>query len=73
MVCGKELPLESKQSDWKSSEDTNHRKYFYNTLTKISSWDNPDDYVNNRTLRAYLFVLERPLFSSMGAWRFHKL
>ena len=65
--------MESKRSEWKENEDAEHNKYYYNTLTKVSSWTNPEEYANNRKLRAYLFVLERPLFSTMGEWRFHKI
>ena len=73
MIGGEELPLKEKKSEWKQNEDGNHNTYYYNTITKKSSWTNPDAYVNNRRRRVYLFVLERPLFMSMGAWRFHRV
>lgn len=45
----------------------------YNTKTKESSWNNPDDYSNRRKYKAYLLVIERPLLTTMGSWRFHEI
>ena len=67
------MPLESRLSEWKTNEDANHNTYYYNSITKATSWSNPDEYTNQRRYCSYLCVLERPLLSTMGNWRFHKI
>ena len=71
-IGGYELPLEQIESKWISSEDAEHTIYYYNSATKVSAWNNPEEYCNRRKYRAYLCVIERPLLLSMGEWRFHK-
>lgn len=65
--------MDAKLSEWKEIEDSKHQKYVYNTKTKASSWTSPDAYTNRRKYKAYLFVIERPLLTTMGNWRFHKI
>lgn len=72
-IGGIPLPLEEKKSEWKTNEDAEHHTYYYNSLTKVSSWTNPDEYTNRRRLACYLCVIERPLLATMGDWRFQKI
>lgn len=65
--------MDSKQSEWKENKDSENHTYYYNSITKVSSWNNPDNYSNRRRYCAYLCVLERPLLSTMGDWRFQKV